>query len=753
MKIPISLFFLVISFYSFSQDNALEFDGSDDYVQTTAVPPTGKAPRTMECWIKSTFNSKQHVLMDYGAMSPNGRRFTFNMINGRLRIELGGNGVTGTRFIADTSWHHVAVTYDDNATPNFRTFIDGKVEDSFNISGITVNTSNATKLRFGIRADNANPYKGTLDEIRVWNYARSHQQIKNNYQKELCEQETGLVAYHKFNQGVAGKNNKKVDETDDLSVKDEDGELKGFALTGTTSNWVVGKSLTKGSVSATSTVSSCGKFKGAGGKTYTQSGTYVDTTENYMGCDSFVTYKLTIIPNPTKTIYDTTCKVYISPSGQYAWNKSGTYTDQLTNPNGCDTIVTVHLIVSNRSRTNDVVTHCGPYTSPSGKYTWTANGTYHDTLSSQYGCDSIVTTTFMQLQTDTTIQVFTCNIYTSPSGKYSYSNSGIYTDTLPNSNNCDSIITIDLTLGNTTYSSISEFACKKYTSPSGKYEFISSGLYYDTIPNYTGCDSVISIQLEIGDKSSTINEFACDEYIAPSGAVYTATGEYTDIIETKKGCDSTITINLVVMKTAYSSTILSGCNKVISPSGRHIYTTSGTYSDTIHRQTKCDSVISVEVTIDELNSVSVLRVDNETLEASESGDSYRWLSCEGYVVITGETNKTFTPETEDLYAVEVTNGQCIDTSLCYSFVGQNDIVSNNLIKVYPNPTSDKIYIELNNPIIIESIKLYDLQGRELKETILINSTSEINLIGLQKGAYVLEIRTDNTINRETIIIE
>jgi hypothetical protein len=752
MKLLFSFVLLAMSFYSYSQDNALEFDGSDDYVLTTAVPPTGKAPRTMECWIKAYYSNKQYVLIDYGAFSPNGSRFTLNLFDGKLRMEIGGTGVTGNTFISDTSWHHVAVTYDDNASPNFRTYVDGKVADSFNLS-INVNTTGGTKLKFGVRADLVNYYKGTMDEARVWNYARSHQQIKNNYQKELCYQEPGLVAYHKFNQGIAGKNNRKVDESDDLSVKDEDGDLKGFALTGTASNWVVGKPLTKGSVSATSTVSSCGKFKGAGGKTYTQSGTYVDTTKNYMGCDSFVTYKLTIIPNPTKTIYDTTCKVYLSPSGQYAWNKSGTYTDQLANPKGCDTIVTVHLIVSNRSRTNDTIRHCGPYTSPSGKYTWTATGTYSDTLSSQFGCDSIITTTFTQLQTDTTIQVFACNSYTSPSGKYTYTSSGVYTDTLPNANNCDSIITIDLTMGNATYSSIKEFACKKYTSPSGKYEFTSSGLYYDTIPNSSGCDSVISIELEIGAKTSSMTLFACDELIAPSGAVLTESGVYTDIIKTKKGCDSIITINLTIMKTAYGTVTLSGCNSVLSPSRRSIYTVSGTYTDTIFRQTKCDSVITVEVTIDKLSDVSVVRVDNETIEASETGDSYRWLSCEGYVAITGETSKTFAPKNEDQYAVEVRQGECIDTSDCYVFVGLNEQALNITFDVYPNPAHDKIFIEINEPLQSHSIKLFDLSGRLVKEISSEKATTEISVQNLQKGVYIIEMKSESTINRKAITID
>lgn len=51
-------------------------------------------------------------------------------------------------------------------------------------------------------------------------------------------------------------------------------------------------------------------------------------------------------------------------------------------------------------------------------------------------------------------------------------------------------------------SSISETACDSYTSPSGKYSWISTGTYLDTIPNAGGCDSVITISLTVNTTPS-----------------------------------------------------------------------------------------------------------------------------------------------------------------------------------------------------------------------------------------------------------
>ncbi len=46
-------------------------------------------------------------------------------------------------------------------------------------------------------------------------------------------------------------------------------------------------------------------------------------------------------------------------------------------------------------------------------------------------------------------------------------------------------------------SNLSVTACHSYSSPSGKYRWTTSGIYMDRIPNATGCDSVIIVNLTI----------------------------------------------------------------------------------------------------------------------------------------------------------------------------------------------------------------------------------------------------------------
>lgn len=286
-------FMLLVSFMS--AQNALNFDGTDDHVTTPFGGPFGPANRTVECWIRTSNSiSTQQVILDYGAMSPLGSRFTLNMINfGKLRIEVGGNGFNSTQSIADGNWHHVAVTYDDNATNKFRMYIDGQLEIAQNTS-VAVNTVSAG-LFIGQRNDGVNNFLGDIDEVRIWNYARTQAEIDADKNFEYCSLPTGLLVYYKFNQGVAGGNNTGV-TTLQSATGGNNGTLNNFVLVGNSSNWVAGMALT---------------------------------------------------PPPPVVTQDTlsTCDSLISPSGKYVWTASGNYADTLQATNGCDSVVEVNLTV------------------------------------------------------------------------------------------------------------------------------------------------------------------------------------------------------------------------------------------------------------------------------------------------------------------------------------------------------------------------------------------------------------------------
>lgn len=238
--------FLTIAFISFSFNysaQSLNFDGINDYVITSAAGPIGTSNRTVECWIKTSNSiNSQQVLIDWGDMSPNGSRFTLNLINnGRLRIEVGGNGINSTAQIANGMWHHVAVTYDHSATTKIRLYIDGVQDISGNFT-VAVNTTATNPIQFGRRNDGVNHYQGEMDEVRIWNFAKTAAQILTDMNTEFCTSQIGLVAYFQLNDGTPFGVNGTSTSASDFVTPANNGVLTNFALAGRNSNWVAGTS-------------------------------------------------------------------------------------------------------------------------------------------------------------------------------------------------------------------------------------------------------------------------------------------------------------------------------------------------------------------------------------------------------------------------------------------------------------------------------------------------------------------------------
>jgi subtilisin family serine protease len=67
------------------------------------------------------------------------------------------------------------------------------------------------------------------------------------------------------------------------------------------------------------------------------------------------------------------------------------------------------------------------------------------------------------------------------------------------------------------------------------------------------------------------------------------------------------------------------------------------------------------------------------------------------------------------------------------------IESAEIYTVYPNPAKDRITVSLNGIIGEVSLKIYDLQGRMVKDVYLYNLDSEIDVSDLAKGVYIISV--------------
>ena len=112
---------------------------------------------------------------------------------------------------------------------------------------------------------------------------------------------------------------------------------------------------------------------------------------------------------------------------------------------------------------------------------------------------------------------------------------------------------------------------------------------------YTNNTPMVRLNFEPCSSSSSIAETVCDTYTAPSGAVYSSTGIYTDTILNAVFCDSVITIDLTVN---YSSSLTlneTACGSYTL--NNQTYTSSGTFTQTLTNAVGCDSTINLVLTI------------------------------------------------------------------------------------------------------------------------------------------------------------
>lgn len=224
------------NFLTKSLNNALDFDGVNDCVITTLDVNYATYPiMTWEAWVYPTATDGTWRTI-FGIEDGGWDRNLF-VNGGYFWAGYGSNGwqITPANI---NQWQHVAIVYDE---------AHGKV--TFYLNGIIYSLapgiySHSSAVKFGIGASQqAGPnqfFQGRISEVRVWNYERTQTDIQNNMNKELTGEETGLIAYYPFKQGIPNQTNATITTLFD-EVGTYNGTITNFALSGTSSNFTFGK--------------------------------------------------------------------------------------------------------------------------------------------------------------------------------------------------------------------------------------------------------------------------------------------------------------------------------------------------------------------------------------------------------------------------------------------------------------------------------------------------------------------------------
>lgn len=267
---------------------ALDFDGVDDYV---AVPDNASlditTAATVEAWVKTNSATALQRVVTKWKTQANQRSYNFGLtIDNKAVFEVNSTGKSGAEVsitgntTVGTGWCHIAGVY--NGT-QLRIYLNG-VEDQTAVEHTGNIFSGAGSVRIGCQGETTQIefFNGKIDEVRVWNVARTEAEIRANMCKKLIPaNEANLVAYWKLDESSVGagsaKDSKGSNDGTPINMDASDCVWSGAAL-GDESIFALGNASITEKAGCMIDVSSPGEAD-----TYSYSVMQVDETPNETG--------------------------------------------------------------------------------------------------------------------------------------------------------------------------------------------------------------------------------------------------------------------------------------------------------------------------------------------------------------------------------------------------------------------------------------------------------------------------------------
>jgi hypothetical protein len=229
---------------------ALNFDGVNDKVvigTSAASSLAGNNKVTVEAWVRPTTTTGLGCVVGNYNSPGNNMQFIIRRDNSSWVFWVGPGNVisyTNTPLTAGTAtanvWQHVAGVYNGTV---MTLYINGVVSATAATSNTFATSTNS--LMIGGESS-SEFFTGDIDEVRVWNIARSQADIQNSMNCEINGAAANLLANYHFNQGIAAGANAAVTTATDDSGNNNTGTLTAMTLTGATSNWVAPGGVTSG---------------------------------------------------------------------------------------------------------------------------------------------------------------------------------------------------------------------------------------------------------------------------------------------------------------------------------------------------------------------------------------------------------------------------------------------------------------------------------------------------------------------------
>lgn len=226
-------------------NHSLHFDGNG-YIQVGSSPAIMAGEDfTVEAHFYSESSSLgcsgnfRRILGWGGNLTSDNFRFELGECSGYLAVFFNSPYTlqqTTVPYIRDANWHHVAAVKEGN---QLTVYLD--CEQVYQTNTLPANFELNENLRIGRWPGGAAPnenWKGALDNIRIWDYARSQNQLIDEKNCIYGDNVGGLLLHYDFDEGSPEQNNTGLTMVPDLTGNGNDGTFVNFNLTGNQGNYI-----------------------------------------------------------------------------------------------------------------------------------------------------------------------------------------------------------------------------------------------------------------------------------------------------------------------------------------------------------------------------------------------------------------------------------------------------------------------------------------------------------------------------------
>ena len=196
-----------------TNDHSMTFDGNGDFVQVPYDNSFNVSDLTIESWVYTGDLNGSQGIFEKGDINT---QYVFFFVAAQLKFRT--NHLTGLNTMSvstasigltPNNWYHLAATYDG---ANKKIYVDGTLQATYACTGAITNSTVGSVI--GAIGGGTSHYQfldGKLDEVRVWNVARTANEIASNYQSNIPPTSPGLIGYWNFEEGSGTTTENLVD--------------------------------------------------------------------------------------------------------------------------------------------------------------------------------------------------------------------------------------------------------------------------------------------------------------------------------------------------------------------------------------------------------------------------------------------------------------------------------------------------------------------------------------------------------------